>query len=369
MSAVGEKRKDNFQQDGTILQQDATKKMRTLYPIPMERPPTLKHGAYTREELRAMVNEHGFCVIADVIGAEQTEQHRAALFAAYASIHDGDDPEKKPFGFDLRDPSTLLSANLPPYKGTGIVNIVEAAGLRELERIRRDAAVAAVFVKYYGVESALELAKANDRFGVMVPTDSRTELVPHVDGDISRVATLDTEDVLQGMLVLQRGAVADQGFVIYPGSHKTLRRWNTIANEEKHGGKDWFPVPAEDRHLLGQGYVINPPAGSMIVWLHAFHGNTTGAGKKTQTGRVVVYTAMYPWQRIGADAKKKIANAIVRRTTMNHHLLRPVAQKPGGGQWGKKINWRFAPEFLTNYESAEQVPADLLEPKPKPESK
>ncbi len=338
---------------------------KSKFPIPFKQYPTLQHGKYTKEELRSVIKERGYCVITSVLEEEAVEMRKKQLFDAYASIYDGSDEKKTPLGFDLNDPATLSKGNTPPFKGTGIVNVDKVCSLLTLQEMRLDERLGDVFKKYYDVSDLNLLAKSNDRWGAMLPNNARTELEPHVDANATDcLEKAIQEDMLQGLVVLQGGSQEDQGFVIYSGIQDTDPVWKEIAKTAKD--QDWCPIPKEFRENIGQGYVINAPPGSMIVWKStAVHGNTSGAGKKTKVGRIVVYISMYPWDRILDENKDVLERSIVEKTTLGHNVLRPAQQTTGAASTRAKtkLQWEFKSDLLTNYSSVEDLPQGLRRPK------
>lgn len=354
MTTVISKKREN--ESGPTVIANVNKKVKHIYPQPMQHPPTLQHGHYTTEELRALVKKHDFCIVENVL--PNVAEHRKELVAAYASIYDDATVEKQPLGFDLENPETLTKGNTPPFKGSGVVVAEGACGLKVHEKVRLDENVAEVFKHYYSIDDSRLLAKSNDRFGVFLPNNSRSQLDPHIDANVTRPDTAISEDILQGFVVLQQGTQPNQGFVIYPGHASRMRQWNTSLEqyEETTHDRDWFVIPESVRDRIGSGFVINPPAGSMVVWRStAVHGNTNG-GRTTTVGRIVLYVAMYPWALIDDRQKMALERAIVGRTTLGHCLLRATPQKTGATQYGPKLKWRFGAEHLTEYKSIGDLP-------------
>jgi len=343
-----------------ISSQSSVKKSKSpSVPQVLLAPPKLHHANYTAAELRAMVAENGFAVIEGVLDDADALAYCNDLFAAYASIYDANSGTQEPLGFDLRAPTTLDKGNTPPYKGSGMVAVDGTSGLRVLKRLALDARVARVYERYYGVASAAELAKSNDRWGVMLPNKTRTELEPHLDANVLHAERAQQEDVLQGFVVLQAGCKPDQGLTLYPGHHNDIGKWR----DESAIERDYFPIPEHRRAELGRGVVINAPRGSMVVWRSTVpHGNTSGAGAKTVCGRVVAYICMYPWSRMSDAAKDALERAIVEHTTLSHTLLRPTAQKTGAVRYGPKLKWRYGAAHLVDYKSVQDLPPGLRRP-------
>jgi len=347
-----------------VSEQPAAKKVKKapkLHPIPMPDPPTLQAGQYTTEQLRAVLNEREFVVITGVLNAAECAEFKQSFYDDYASIYDANDAEKKPLGLNLADVSTLKPEIHPPWKGNGIVNVTGATGLLTLERLRLKRAVCDPFMKYYSVDDPELLASAPDRWSVYTPGNVRSGLKPHIDSNPLHPQRAAEEDVIQGVLIIQKSSTPDQGFVVHPGFANDSGRW--AAGEPPAKDEDWRPIPESALGEIGRGWVINPPSGSLILWKGgAVHGNSSGGGKRTGIGRIAAYIAKYPWARMSEDAKKKVELAHVNRVTHGHNLVRPQKQTPGGFWMGPKIKWTFGDARLTNYATVADLPTGLRRP-------
>ena len=258
-------------------------------------------------------------------------------------------------GYDLDVPQSLV--NTPPYKGNGIVAAQKTAGLIDLVQLKLDRNISAVYEKYYNC-TARDLATSNDRFGVMLPSNERSGLTAHIDANPNKEREAIDEDMLQGFVVLNDSVDETQGFVIYPGHANNPGKW---ANRNCRG--DFYLLSDEQKDQLGQGYIISPCAGSMVVWLStAVHANNNGKGKKDEMGRMVAYVAKYPWSRISVSAADILENAIINKITLGHNTKRPSAQKTGNVRFGPDIDWQFGQAYLTNYNSREDIPELLRKP-------
>ena len=321
--------------------------------IPHPNPPTLIHGRYTSQQLRDLIAEKEFCIIKNVLSSDDVIARRDGLKKAFASIYDA--KTNASLGFDLDRPSTLV--NTPPYKTSGTVAVEHTAGLNELVALRLDPNVSSVYENYYGC-TASELATSNDRFNVMLPNNTNCGLAPHIDANPKLENQILVEDVLQGFVVLQNSINNTQGFVIYPGHAKNPGKW-----AKPDCDSDFYLLDDDQKEQLGQGYIISPPAGSMVVWLSsAVHANTNGKGKKLVVGRMVAYIAKYPWSRISIPARQTLEDAFKNKVTLGHNVIRPSVQKTGCLRFGPPIDWQFAREHLTNYETKEQIPEILRAP-------
>lgn len=317
--------------------------------IPHPNPPTLVHGQYTREQLRSTVAEKEFCIITNVLSDSVVTSTCNGLKKAYESIFNGETNES--MGFSLDDVTKLV--NTPPYKGNGIVAAKATAGLVDLVALKLNADVSRVYELYYGC-TAEELATSNDRFGVMLPSNEKSGLAPHIDANPCKESMVLNEDMLQGFVVLQDSLDESQGFVIYPGHARNPGKWAKSSTSCKG---DFYLLDDDQKERIGRGYVIAPPAGSMVVWLSsAVHANSNGKGKKQSVGRIVAYIAKYPWSLISDEAARALETAIVQRTTLGHNTKRPSPQQTSGFRFAPQIDWQFKPEFLSHYGSVDDIP-------------
>ncbi len=200
--------------------------------IPHPNPPTLLHNNFTTEQLRQTISQHEFCVIRNVLNESAVKGHC-----------DGLKKDKKTgvsMAYDWDKPDTLIDT--PPYKGNGIVAVEGTAGLLELVALRQDKNVAQVFEKYY---STSELATSNDRYSVMLPSNEKSGLAPHIDANPNNGEEAVAEDMLQGFVVLKNSVDNTQGFVIYPGHAKSPSKW---ANGKTIG--DFYLLTDEQKEQL-----------------------------------------------------------------------------------------------------------------------
>jgi hypothetical protein len=294
------------------------------------------------------------------------EAYAQRLRDDYKSLYDARQPAPPaPFGIDFDNVATL-DRPLPPWKGSAIVNVEEVCGLKTLRDLRLQPECAEPFVKYFGVADASMLAKAPDRFSVHTPGDTLVGLKPHIDANATRPAAALVHDQIQGIMMLRQSPYNDQGFVVFPGHANDPGKWNVADTDGKMQAKDepWCSVPDHMLATLGTGFIINPPAGSMILWRStAVHGNTSGGGKRTRVGRVAAYVSMYPWERMSDEAKRTVETAWVTRVTHGHDLVTPRKQKAGGFFMATdKTKWHFGADRLTDYNSVAELPAGLRRP-------
>jgi hypothetical protein len=323
---------------------------------PLGTPPTLRHGAYTREELLQTVAQHGYCVIEGVLRASKTDEYLERFYDAYASLHHVNaDGTTEALGLDPRHPATLTRDKIPPYKGNGIINVPGVCALRVSEDVRADADVTRVFALWHDTD---ELVTSFDRASLFAPNQAREGLAPHVDANARQPERAARERTLQSAVILHTNATAtDQGFVVWPGHHNDIGKWNRRGDAPN---RDWCTIADEWLDELGTGFVINPPAGSQIVWLSTtVHGNTSGT-RQASVGRVAIYVSKAPAGNVSTEARATLVRARLHHTTLGHDVVRPAAQTPGNGRFKNPISHRFEPEHLVTYQSESDIPALLM---------
>jgi hypothetical protein len=325
--------------------------------MPYSTPATLQHGSYTRDELLQVVAANGYCVIENVLTAPMIEQYLNGIFDAYATLYDQrDDGTRVPLGLDPRKPKTLTAERIPPYKGNGIINVPEVSALQVCETLRADSEVSRVFELWHDTTA---LVTSFDRFSLFAPNQPRQGLAAHVDANATQPERAHAERTLQSAVILHDSAVPDQGFVVWPGHHNDVGRWNcngTAAN------RNFCMIPESQLDELGTGRIIAAKAGSHVVWLSTTpHGNTSGS-RNPRVGRVAVYVSKAPVAHVSDEAYATLVDARLKHTTLGHDVINPARQVPGNGRYQNPVNHRFASQVMCNYASAQDIPTTLMAP-------
>lgn len=330
------------------------KKMKPLME-PYANPPTLVHGEYTPEQLKATLTQHGYCVIKDVLTDAKVSAYREEFYDAYASLVDlAPDKTRVPLGLDPRQPETLTKEKIPPYKGNGIINVPGVGALAVCESVRADADVSAVFVAWHGTD---ELATSFDRSSLFAPGQQREGLAPHIDANPRRPEQVARERTIQSSVILTGSSSLSQGFVVWPGHHNNPAKWN---RDGKAQDSNWCVIPEDRRDELGTGRIISAEAGSQIVWLSStVHGNTSG-DRSTRVGRVAIFVSKAPTALVSGAAWERIVQARLSQTTLSHEVITPASLPPGNGRFKNPINHRFAPQHFATYATADDIPEALM---------
>ena len=256
--------------------------------------------------IRTNLRKNGYCVIPDILTAEEVADYKLMFFALYEKNeqirlqHARNDPhgifKRGPFAhslmrtYILTHPKVLKCFELMH----GTANLVGSQD---------------------GCAYIAPQDKANAH-SVWTHVDQSPNSFEKVSPEAEATYTASQEYVngkkcVQGMVTLTHNK--SRTFRVYPGSHLLTRKW--MLETGKTGSANWHKVERE--YLAKHTYVnVEVPAGSLVLWdSRVWHQNTN---ESTGEERLVSYVCYLPRDHPGntaVQAKKRLEYFAKKRTT------------------------------------------------------
>lgn len=315
--------------------------------------------ALTHEKMVQSIEKNGCLVVKNVVDVEKQAWALASIHAVYSRVRDKN--QNRALGLNLNDPTIFFdkarTPSIPPARGTGILNVDGVGSLAFSDAVRALPELRRLWALWHNCD-AQELVPSRDRVGIMTPNNPKHAPWPHVDADIFNPRAVRVERSLQGFVVWKTGHYG-QGFWVHPGSHLQFDEW-AEDQQAPAKAKNFYPLmyPALDK--CQQAERINPPAGSVVVWLsETVHWNSSGAQGRPTLGRVVSYIAYCPQQQLSEADKRFMEEAVLTQETTGHRVKDANLLKAGGSRFQPNV-WQFDEQDLAIYASLEDVPRAIL---------